>query len=146
MAKITFQVEVESEEVPQVKDALKDIVQDFGFPAHEIGVRYDGGAHSTEIGGGPRKTIDLPPVPAIGWDEFARAMGADLDFDPDADDEEDDETDPCIVLPGMVVELGNGLVYQVFSIDATGRLILDVLEELDLSDDDNFLSPPPVRH
>jgi hypothetical protein len=143
MAKVTFEIEVEAEEVSQVRDALKDIVQDFGFPEHVLGVVHEKGS-TTEIGGGPRKTVDLPPAPPIGWEDFARAMGCDLDFDPDADDEEDDETDPCIVLPGQVVELGNGLVYQVFSIDATGRLILDVLEEL--VDDDNFLCPPPVRH
>jgi hypothetical protein len=34
-----------------------------------------------------------------------------------------------------VVELG-GLIYQVFSIDATGRVVLDVLEELSTLPDD----------
>jgi len=55
---------------------------------------------------------------------------------PGLDEEWDDETDPCIILPGQVIELSNGLVCQVFSIDVNGRIVLDQLEELT----DSFLS------
>lgn len=141
MAKVTFEIEIESEEIPQAYDMLRDIVEAFEFPVYEIGCKYGDGTLETQIGGSERKEITLPPVKELTFQEFVEAVGL------QAFDEEDlDDTDPCIVMPGEVVELPNGLVYQVFSIDATGRVVLDVLEELtDEEVEDEFLCPP-TRH
>lgn len=137
MPKLTFTMELEAEEILHARDAVKDIVQDFGFPVYEITVST-GDSMRGEIGGSERGVINLPPV-------GGRSLGEDVDSfskwveealpDWALDDEEEDETDPCIVLPGMVLQLDNGLVYQVFSIDATGRVILDQLEELPTNDE-----------
>lgn len=120
MSKITFEIEVAESEVPSIVDELKDIIQDLEFPPYKIGV--DG----RESAGGARVAIDAP---SLEIDSFAQWVGEAF---PQCfvDDEAEDETDPCIVFPGQVVDLPNGLVYQVFSIDATGRVVLDQLEEL----------------
>ncbi len=52
-----------------------------------------------------------------------------VEADAAPDEEWDDDTDPCIILPGQVVELSNSIVYRVFSVDATGRIILDQADE-----------------
>lgn len=130
MSKITFTLEVEPEEVAEVVDACWDVVQDFGLPAYEIHTQA-GGTLTSRVGGGDRKRVDLPPVDSFA--EWAAAAFPEWALD----DEQEDETDPDLTLPplpGTVVELG-GLVYQVFSIDATGRVILDVLEELPTNDE-----------
>jgi hypothetical protein len=46
----------------------------------------------------------------------------------------------ALILPGAVMELDDGLIYQVFSIDATGRVILDLLDEIEPDGEDDFLS------
>lgn len=136
MPKLTFTMELEAEEIFYARDAVKDIVQDFGFPVYEITVSTENSMHG-ETGGSDRPVINLPPV-------GGRSLGEDVDSfsewvsaafpDWALDDEDEDETDPCFILPGQVLQLDNGLVYQVFSTDANGRVILDQLEELTDSD------------
>lgn len=50
------------------------------------------------------------------------------DFGASYEEVGEEEEDAAPILPGDEVEL-NGLVYQVFSIDATGRLVLDLGQE-----------------
>lgn len=136
MPKITFEMHIESEEVPQAHDMLRDVVEAFEFPEYEITVHGESG-NLTTVGGEKRGIVNLPPV-------GGRALGEDVDSfgqwvaeafpDWALDDEAEDETDPCFILPGQVLQLENGLVYQVFSTDANGRVILDQLEELTDSD------------
>lgn len=79
-------------------------------------------------------------VPAL--DAFCAAWDASLEEIGEPDDEWADETSPGILpaslMPGSVVEVGN-LVFQVFSLDATGRVTLDLLEEL-IEEEDHPLS------
>ncbi len=141
MVKVTFEMEIESEEVPHALDMLRDIVQAFEFPVYEMS-HFEDGNLITHVGGASRKVVTLPAGKPLSFQEFAEAVGLHT-----FDEEDLDETDPCIpaLLPGNVVEVG-GLVFQVFSIDATGRVVLDVMEELGDEDEDSFLCPPTVRH
>lgn len=135
MTKITFEVHVSEGEAAQMIDALKDVVEEFEFPEYLIGCGAVACSNSQELAANaPQAIVDLD-APREG-ESFAEYVGRALPDFARLDDEEDDETDPCIVLPGMVVELANGLVYQVFSIDATGRVILDQLEEIPTHDCD----------
>jgi len=88
-------------------------------------------------------TIDVPETEAVAFalalsdlaEDFGISRITETTYAESAGEDWDDETDPCIILPGMVVPLTNGQVYQVFSIDATGRIVLDQLEEIDEEDD-----------
>lgn len=62
MAKVTFEIEIEAEEVPEAYDMLRDIVEAFEFPVYEIGCKYGDGSLETQIGGTPRDTVTLPSV------------------------------------------------------------------------------------
>lgn len=141
MSKITFTMDIEPEEVSDARDMLKDVVQAFGFPVYELGVKYEGGASSTEVGGTTRGVVELPPVGGRSLGEDLENFGSWVEAALPGwalDDEDEDDTDVFIV-PGDVLELANGLVYQVFSTDANGRVILDQLEELDMTDEGEVL-------
>jgi hypothetical protein len=134
MTKITFEVHVEEgRDAAEMVDALKDIVQDFGFPEYLIGAGEVGYASSEKMAESmPQGIINLDPVRSD--ETFAEYVGRALPDFFHLDTEEEDETDPCLLLPGAVVELAGG-VFQVFSIDATGRVVLDELEEVDTDDE-----------
>jgi len=98
-------------------------------------------------------TIDVPETEAVAFalalsdlaEDFGISRITETTYAESADEDWEDETDACIVQPGWVVELPNGLVYQVFSIDAAGRVVLDVLKELTDNVEDCFLCPPTQR-
>lgn len=117
MAKLKIEIEVAEDEACAFLMALSDLCEDHGLeylcvPPAEPDV------------------IDLPPVD----DSEARGYLQDLCgrvYEDVFGEVEADDSELTQLMPGDVLSLpGTDVVYQVFSIDATGRVILDELEEL----------------
>lgn len=125
MAKVTFEVEIEAEEVREMTAEIRELIKDFGFPVYSLHASYGNGTTHTIAGGSERGTVLLPPVD-LGMDarDLLRALcGTEV---PEDDDDCEDEQPPAV---GDIVEVG-GIEYVVFAANMAGELELHPRDEL----------------